>query len=241
MSPNSDHVFQSSGFDSAEDAAHSLARKITAQSETAIQQNGRCVWAVSGGSSILKLYDALSLQQNKLIEFGQNLIIIWVDERLVPHDHKRSNYGNAYNYFWNLFESARLIPVPYNRSPEQAAYQYETILEENGIGRGNIDVTILGMGTDGHTASLFPDNVVLNEKERNIVPVVDSSVEDPRISMTFPLINSSKSIYLFYYGAEKAKTMKQAALSRNVDQYPILGIDKNKLVVYSDRIQDLEG
>lgn len=237
MSAKPDHFWNFIFFDSIEKAASALTKEIITKTEKTIQQKGRSVWAVSGGSSILRLYDALLEHKEKIIEFGERLTVIWVDERVVPHSHERSNYGNACDYFWNLFERVKLVPVPYSPVPEQAAIQYNSILRENGIDKGGIDVNILGMGTDGHTASLFPKNMVLNEKEKDIVSVIDPSVEDPRITMTFPFINSSEAIYLFFYGSEKAETLKQASLSGKVEQYPILGINRNKLVIYSN--QDL--
>lgn len=221
-------------FDSPDEAASSLAERIIAQTQSAIKKNGRCVWAVSGGSTILKFYDALFAHANQINEFGDELIVFWVDERAVPHSHSSSNYGTAYEYFWKNMNKVQLIPVPYHEELSSCRNGYDEILNQNGIEKGTVNITILGMGTDGHTASLFPENPVLKEQKKKIVTVEDPSVDLPRISMTFSFINSSDSIYLFFYGNKKAETFRQAVISNTIDNYPILGIDKKKLQIYTD-------
>lgn len=222
-------------FDSPESTAAALAERIVEQTKSFILKNGRCVWAVSGGSSILKLYDALEEFEDLLKSFSKKLIVLWVDERAVPHSHGSSNFGNAYNYFWKKFENVRLIPIPYHKNTDRAAREYEETLYETGIETGDIDITILGMGTDGHTASLFPGNKALKEERANVVGGEDPSVEQPRVTLTFPFINASTSIYLFFYGKEKAKTFQQAELSEDVNTHPIMGIDKKRMEIYSDQ------
>lgn len=222
-------------FDSAEIAASFLAGRIIDQTKFFIQQNGKCVWAVSGGNSIHKLYSALKEYKSDLKAFSKNLTVMWVDERVVPHTDENSNFGNAYKDFWKFFDDVQLIPVPYHKEIDQAAYQYAELLSENGIEDGDVDITVLGMGADGHTASLFPNSKALKEESSKIVGVDDPSLQQPRVSLTYPFINSSKAIYLYFYGEEKAGTFRQAELSGDVDSYPILGIDHQKMEIYSDR------
>lgn len=221
--------------DSPESAATALAERMINQTRTVIQQNDRCVWAVSGGSSILKLYNALEEFDNVLKSFSKKLIVLWVDERAVPHTYESSNFGNAYKHFWRNYENVRLIPVPYHKKTDRAAREYEETLRKNEIETGDIDIAILGMGADGHTASLFPGNKALKEERANVVRVDDPSVEEPRVSLTFPFINASKSIYLFFYGKEKAETFQQAELSGDINTYPVMGIDKNRMEIYTDQ------
>lgn len=222
-------------FKTPERAASLLAEEVIDQTKKAIDEKGRCVWAVSGGSSILKIYDALSDYKNFFGEFGKFITVTWVDERVVPHTHEKSNFGSAKNYFWNKFENVQLIPVSFKQGADQSSKAFKSALQKEGIQRGAIDVMILGMGSDGHTASLFPYNERLNEKTKDIVPVSDPSVEVERISMTYPLINSSGQIYLYFYGEEKGETIRRAMQSGDQDKYPILGIDWNKTQVYTDQ------
>ncbi len=219
----------------AEQSAASLTEKIIDQTKKTIAEKGRCVWAVSGGSSILKIYDTLSDHKDFFNEFGKFITVTWVDERVVPHTHQKSNFGSAKSYFWDRIENIQLIPVPFEKNADQSATTFSSILKKEGIGRGDIDVMILGMGSDGHTASLFPNNEMVNEKNKNVVPVSDPSVEVERVSMTYPLINSSKQIYLYFYGEEKGETIRRAIQSGDINQYPILGIDWNKTQVYTDQ------
>ncbi|MDR9409719.1 MAG: 6-phosphogluconolactonase, partial [Balneolaceae bacterium] len=155
--------------DSPESAATALAERMINQTRTAIQQNDRCVWAVSGGSSILKLYNALEEFDDELKSFSKKLIVLWVDERAVPHTNESSNFGKAYKQFWRNYENVRLIPVPYHKNSDRAAREYEETLIKNGIEKDGIDITILGMGTDGHTASLFPENKTLKEENVKVL------------------------------------------------------------------------
>lgn len=221
-------------FDTPDEAAFALTSKIIAQTRLTINKKGSCVWGISGGSTILKLYDALLTYEDPIKEFGEKLMVFWVDERSVPHTHKNSNFGNAYEYFWKKFKKVQLIPVPYRENVEASRQEYDEILSKNGIKKGDVDITILGMGVDGHTASLFPKNSVLEEQKEKIIAVKDPSVDQPRISMSFSFINSSASIYLVFFGKEKANTFRKALLSGTINNYPILGIDPNKLEVYTD-------
>ena len=161
-------------FDSPAEAADLLALRMIEQTESKIREKGRCVWAVSGGSSIQKLYAALSKHEKKIRDWENKLIVIWVDERLVPHMHEDSNYGNARHLFWNRFDECTQLAVPYNQELKRSEQEYEQLLEKNNI--ETIDITILGMGTDGHTASLFPRNQALDVKEQKVAAVEDPSV-----------------------------------------------------------------
>lgn len=238
MDQISNYFSNINSFDTPQAAAIALAENTINRTRSIIQQKGRCVWAVSGGSSILKIYDALTDHSKQIKEFGSNLIVTWVDERAVPHSHQSSNFGNAREHFWYNFEQVHCIPVPFRENVNHSAREFQSVLHKNNIERGDLDITILGMGTDGHTASLFPGNKVLKEHRKDVIAVEDPSVEQPRISMTFPMINSSNSIYLYLYGTEKGRTLREAVQSGQMEEYPILGIDNDKAEIYSD--QDLK-
>lgn len=222
-------------FDSRNAAAKALVSRIIDLTNDVIQKKGSCVWALSGGSSIEMIYDELSEYNNILSRWPGKLKIIWVDERYVSHKSKQSNYGNALNYFWKNYKGIQLIPVPYCKDVAQSAREYDMLLSKEGIEIGDIDITILGMGSDGHTASLFPDSNALNEKRKKVVAVKDSEMSLDRISVTFPMINASRYIFLYFYGPEKAKTFYRALSDSAVNKYPILGIDRCKLEIYTDQ------
>ena len=121
----------------------------------------------------------------------------WGDERFVPHDHPDSNYGMARDAFLSR------VPVPDDNihavpteglSPEQAAAAYEATLKRFygadtlAPDRPLFDVTLLGIGDNGHTASLFPGQPALQEKRRWVVAVIGAEAE-ARITLTYPAIN----------------------------------------------------
>lgn len=238
MDQISNYFSNVNSFDTPQAAATALAGTIINKTRSIIQQKGRCVWAVSGGSSILKIYDVLTDHSKQIKEFGSNLIVTWVDERAVPHSHRSSNFGNAREHFWYNFEQVQCIPVPFRKNVKQSAREFESFLHENNVESGELDITILGMGTDGHTASLFPRNKALQEHRKVIVAVDDPSVELPRVSMTFPFINSSDSIFLYFYGEKKGEIFHKAVHSGSMEEYPVLGIQMDKVEIYSD--QDLK-
>ena len=222
-------------FDTPISAAKVLVSSIIDLTDDFIQKKGSCVWALSGGSSIEKIYDELSEHSDILKRWPGKLKIIWVDERYVSHKSEQSNYGNALNYFWKNYKEIQLIPVPYREDADQSAREYDMLLSKEGIEIGDIDITILGMGSDGHTASLFPESRALNENKRKVIAVKDSEVRLDRISLSFPMINASAYIFLYFYGPEKTKTFKEALFDKRIRKYPVLGIDKTKLEIYTDQ------
>lgn len=222
-------------FETPKSSAKALVSRMIDLTNNVIQKKGSCVWALSGGSSIEKIYDQLYEHNDILNRWSGKLKIIWVDERNVSHKSEQSNYGNAFNYFWKNYKGIQLIPVPYREDADQSAREYALLLSKEGIEIGDIDITILGMGSDGHTASLFPESNALQEKKRKVIAVNDSEVSLDRISLSFPMINASAYIFLYFYGSEKAKTLKDALSNNIVSNYPVLGIDKTKLEIYSDQ------
>jgi 6-phosphogluconolactonase len=143
--------------------------------------------------------------------------VFWVDERVVPKDHEDSNYKLAFDGFLSK------VPIPPGQvyaindalSAEGAADDYEACLKQlvkNGViamstatGFPRFDLQLLGMGPDGHIASLFPGHPLVNEKERWVTYIKDSPKPPPeRITFTFPVINSSAYIAMVVTGAGKA-------------------------------------
>ena len=96
-------------------------------------------------------------------------------------------------------------------------------------------MTILGMGTDGHVASLFPGHQQLLEKHEDVASVRYDKVEQPRVTMTFPMINASDSILLYFYGTEKGEVFKKALHAGDIGQYPVCGLQSRKLHAFTDQ------
>jgi 6-phosphogluconolactonase len=134
--------------------------------------------------------------------------VFWSDERYVPLSDERSNAGMAYRLLLDH------VPIPDSNvfpmyrddlEPPGAAEQYEkTFLEIFSDERPRLDVTLLGCGKDGHTASLFSGSPILNERNRLVAAVSKPGEDIFRLTMTPKLLNASRSIMFMAYGADKA-------------------------------------
>ncbi|XP_073131503.1 probable 6-phosphogluconolactonase 4, chloroplastic [Henckelia pumila] len=209
-------------FDSEEELAVSLA-KHTAQLCSEISKDRASFTVVlSGGSLVKSLRKLLEPPYIDSVDWSK-WHVFWVDERVVPKDHPDSNYLLAYDEFLSK------IPIPVGNvyaindalSAEGAADDYETCLRhlvktktiENSEGTlfPKFDLMLLGMGPDGHIASLFPGHPLVHEKEKWVSFIKDSPKPPPeRISFTLPVINSSAHVALVVAGAGKASAVYTA-------------------------------
>ncbi|HEY1630041.1 MAG TPA: 6-phosphogluconolactonase [Rhizomicrobium sp.] len=161
--------------------------------------------ALSGGSTPRLLYRLLAQRQMP----WERLELFWGDERFVPPDHPDSNYRMARDeWLKHAPTSAQIHPIPTDTTPQDCAARYEELLR--GIadrrGPGYFDVTLLGLGADGHTASLLPGQPVLDERAHWVAPVLKGR-DEPRITLTYPALESSKAVAFLVTGAEKRDTV----------------------------------
>ncbi|HEY5280671.1 MAG TPA: 6-phosphogluconolactonase [Pseudolabrys sp.] len=142
----------------------------------------------------------------------------WGDERFVPHDHPDSNYGmtRAALLAKTPIPAGNIHPIPTEElTPEQGAAAYERTLQDDyganslDAARPLFDVTLLSMGGDGHTASLFSDESALGETQHWVV-AVPSGGSEPRITLTYPALNSSRDIIFLAVGGEKRAVVRRA-------------------------------
>lgn len=181
--------------------------------ESSVDKRGLFTVALSGGTTPLGFYSKLS-KHKKDLPWDKTHIFL-VDERFVPFDSPDSNYGNIKK---TLFEhlklpSANIHPIPAEEvTPDIGARKYEDDLniffDLDGGRLPAFDLIMLGVGIDGHTASLFPGAPFSDEKDRMVVAVNDPAVEPERISMTFPVINNSRTVIFLISGRSKAKVAK---------------------------------
>ncbi|KAA8533556.1 hypothetical protein F0562_031010 [Nyssa sinensis] len=203
-------------FDSEEDLAVSLAKYTADLSDKFAKERGAFTVVLSGGSLIKSLRKLVEPPYIDSVDWSK-WHVFWVDERVVPKDHPDSNYLLAYD---GLLSKLPILPgnvYPINDalSAEGAADDYETCVKhlvKNGVidfsetsGFPKFDLMLLGMGPDGHVASLFPGHPLLQEKKQWVAFIKDSPKPPPeRITFTFPVINSSAHIALVVAGAGKA-------------------------------------
>ena len=178
--------------------------------------------ALSGGSSPRLMYRTLSKEPYLSGIPWQKIHIFWVDERCVPVNNPASNYGAAKKDFLDNIPipSNHVHPMPGEAPPEKGAsqYQHELInffqLEDGPF--PVFDLIFLGMGADGHTASLFPGDEALKEKKRMIVAVKGGDPYVNRLTMTFPVLNNARNVVFLVSGKEKAETIKTIFEKKNV-------------------------
>jgi 6-phosphogluconolactonase len=197
-----------------ETLAHRAAGWIT---DLAAASRDRFAVCLSGGSTPRRLYQLLAESPYRDALPWDRIHWFWGDERFVPWDHPDSNYGMVRAA---LFGRAPVPPgnihgVPTDGTPADAAAAYERVLksyygsESLDPARPLFDVEILGLGPDGHTASLIPRSSVLEERHRWVAEVIGGRPE-PRITLTYPALESSRQTAFLVAGAEKREILSRA-------------------------------
>ncbi len=188
--------------------ALSAARFIAASLAAASARFGLCL---SGGTTPKRVYELLAAANFSSAIDWQKVHLFWGDERFVPPDHHDSNFRMAREALIDRvpIPAAQIHPIPTScQSPEEAAASYEAVLQEYygakrfDPARPLFDLTLLGLGEDGHTASLFPSTKALGERDAWVTSISGARLE-PRISLTYPAIESSREILFIVSGANK--------------------------------------
>jgi 6-phosphogluconolactonase len=174
----------------------------------------RFVVALSGGSTPRAMHRLLAEEPYRSGIPWPKTHMFWVDERCVPENSPASNYGGARRDFLDQIPvpPGQIHRMPGEISPEQGAVQYETELK--GFFRlteGDFpvfDLILLGIGKDGHTASLFPGKDVLDEGKKLVMAVKGGNPDVSRLTMTFPVLNRAGHIVFLVSGRDKASILK---------------------------------
>jgi len=193
-----------------------LSAHVVHLAAMAAAEKGRFCVALSGGS----LMDIISprLGSNPLRDKVDWSIwhVFWADERWVPWSSSESNYGLAKRRFFNRVSipDGQIHAADDSLNPSETAQAYESTLAkvfQPGAGRvPRFDLMLLGVGEDGHTASLFPNHPALHETRRWVVPVLGAP-KPPRIriTMTLPMINNARNVVFVAAGPGKAKMLSK--------------------------------
>lgn len=179
----------------------------------AIARRGACSIALSGGSTPRALYRLLASDSWRKRFDWSRIELFQVDERAVPIDHPDSNFGMIER------ELLHSLPIPQNNvhrvhtelGAQAAAEEYEAQLRNSLAASGipRIDVLLLGMGADGHTASLFPGTEALHETSRLVLGYMVEKLNAPRITLTFPVINNADKVLFLVSGEGKAAILRE--------------------------------
>jgi 6-phosphogluconolactonase len=193
-----------------------LARHVAEwMTAAALTTKGPFRVSLSGGSTPKALYGLLASDEFRGRFPWPRVSWYWGDERFVPYDHPESNYRMASEAMLAKapVPPENIHPVPADGTPEDAARRYERTLQEAygaatlDPARPLFDVMLLGLGADGHTASLLPGEPVLEERKR-WVAVVAHGRPEIRITMTYPVIDSSRRVAFLVAGRDKAATLR---------------------------------
>ena len=204
--------------------AREAAQRFADLAREAVEFRGRFSVALSGGSTPGGLYRLLAEEPYRAQIPWDGVHLFWGDERCVPPDDPGSSFRLAED---TLIARVPIPPgnvhrVPGELGPEAAARVYETMLQDFFCGpRPRLDLVLLGLGEDGHTASLFPGSSALDENERLVAPVTAFYQDRPaqRVTLTLPAINGARQILFLASGKAKANIV-QAVIEGPVGQFP---------------------
>lgn len=190
--------------------------------------------ALSGGTTPLPILAKLS-QEN--IDW-QRISFFIVDERCVQIEHAESNYGNIKKVFFDKINTNSYSVVQPNKEYEDCVKMYQKIILDIVPKINNIpkfDLILLGMGDDGHTASLFPETLALQEKQELVVLNQVPQLRTQRITFTYPLILNSVEILLLFKGENKKQILSEI-LEGKEEELPIVKVlqECNQITILTD-------
>jgi 6-phosphogluconolactonase len=209
-----------------------LAERFASISGKAIAARGRFVVSLAGGNTPHGAYELMTTPEYVALIDWQSAYVFWGDERCVPPESLESNARSVRETLLNH------VPVPVNHihrirgeiDPEQAAEEYDKTLREffrNRMqsGKPRFDLVLLGMGVDGHTASLFPGAPSLHEEKKWVVAHKVKNVDLWRITLTPVALNAASNVIFLVMGAEKADMVKRVLEGDpNPDELPAQSI-----------------
>lgn len=216
----------------ADDLAHVACEIIAAAATASIGRRRFFRIALAGGSTPRAVYRLLA--DDPYMDF-RHWQVFWSDERCVPPTSPESNYRMAKETLLDrLAEPPALVfRMAGEGDPEAAALAYERAVREMtppnpAAGTGEtprFDLILLGMGADGHTASLFPGSPALAERERLVVATA-APTGQPRLTFTYPLINAARRVLILVSGAEKAATLHAVRTQpHDPNRFPVQGVN----------------
>lgn len=228
-------------FETAEGVIESAGERMVTLMLNSVEMQGECTIALSGGSTPKPLYQQLGSEYREIIPW-EKIHLFWGDERFVSPDSAESNY--------RLVNETMLqnIPIPEENvhpfdttlaSATESAEDYEQALREyfpDDLPR--IDIALMGMGSDGHTASLFPGTEALRERERWVTTSVAPDPPRERLTLTYPALNASGHVLFLVTGEHKAEALQKVHSGEaDRDEYPSAGIrpEHGEVIWFVDR------
>ena len=215
-------------FESPADVARAAAQYFVEQCKESVARSNGFAVALSGGSTPKLLYQLLADPNEPFRDqiAWKKTFFFFTDERNVPPDHPDSNYRMAYEAMFSHAPKTQVCRISGEKPAAEAAEEYEDVLAEiYGVELPDIDLIFLGLGEDGHTASLFPHSPALKETERLVVAPWVEKLNAYRITMTLPVLNNGRSVVFLVTGASKAEIVKEVnSRDKQPDLYPAQAI-----------------
>ena len=196
------------------------AEWMTAAVEQAIAARGTARIAISGGNTPRRTFELLADPSHPFrqrIDWSR-LLLFWVDERCVPPDDKDSNYRMTREALLSKvpLPETNIVRIEGELNPEEAAARYESAMRNRfrleGAELPRFDLVLLGMGPDGHTASLFPHSEALDSMMHLAVANHVEAKEAWRVTLTWPVINHASSVFFLISGEDKSKVLHEVLL-----------------------------
>lgn len=194
--------------------------------------------SLSGGHTPQHLYELLATEPYASRIPWDRTHFFFGDERFVPHDDADSNYRMVRQALFDHvpIPQQNIYPVPFGPAITEAAADYERTLrayfgnEPAGPAHKLFDLAFMGLGEDGHTASLMPGSVALQEQHAWVVPVTDSDKPQPRITLTYPVFAASETVAFLVEGAAKASILN--AVLGGDHRYPSSRVTARKNLIW---------
>lgn len=219
-------------FDDPTSVAAAAAGLFAEAAAAAIQTKGSFCAALSGGSTPRRLYEELAKQPWRDQIAWEKVFLFWGDERYVASTDPLSNQKMTREALLDHvpIPSDNLFPIPFAASAGESANLYETTLRTSFGADIRFDLMLLGLGADGHTASLFPGTTALTETKRWVCPCRPQGTGPERITLTFPVINRSAAILFLVTGEDKAPVIET-----------VLGKKNNQAALPVQQVQPVQG
>jgi 6-phosphogluconolactonase len=199
----------------ADDLARRSAEQFISLARGAVTSSGRFTVALSGGSTPRVLYSLLASPTFKARIDWRRIHFFWGDERCVPPDHSESNYRMVHEALLSKIEipPENIHRLAGEKEPQLAASEYEDELRRTfQLTRAQVPrfgLILLGLGEDGHTASLFPGSAALTETTRWVATAYVERLRAHRLSLTLPVINAAAQVSFLVSGTSKTAIVKQ--------------------------------
>lgn len=236
---NTLHIYEN------QEATSRAVAELIKEKAKAIENGSFLNIAVSGGSTPRNLFELLGNEYERQIEW-QKIRFFWVDERCVEPNDPESNFGMTYDAFLQktLVPGSNIFRMKGEEIPEFEAERYRNLLMVElpaKVGYPVFDLVLLGIGNDGHTASIFPNDLSLIDSEFPVAVNINPYTGQKRITLTGNTINNAHQVIFMVTGESKSKVLKDIIEKKAIaESYPATHIKKVEFYVDSSAVSRLK-